>query len=240
MLRGQCQCVAVFARDSAVVCYALGRGKLVERAVPGPGVGLKKPRAVDRVGPQPHVAHDFYAAGYARVDLARPHQCRHYIIGLLSAAALRVDGGARHGPVAALRQPGVARDVVRLFARLRDATADYLVNVGGLEARPLADGCLHAAQQVGGVQAAQLTSSALAARYRASQRFYYYCFGHRRYLLPGSPVSVRCQSGCPSIIPLVGTPTPPVTSTWSLRSGWLTESPRIKRTPSLTPFMPCM
>ena len=33
-------------------------------------------------------------------------------------------------------------------------------------------------------------------------------------------------------MPLVGTPTPPVTRTWSFFSGWFVEVPRISRVPS--------
>ena len=45
---------------------------------------------------------------------------------------------------------------------------------------------------------------------------------------------------CPRIIPLVGTPTPAVTSTWSFFAGWFSDVPRISRTPSFTPFIPWM
>ena len=48
------------------------------------------------------------------------------------------------------------------------------------------------------------------------------------------------QRSAPSTSPLVGTPVPAVTTTWSTSSTWLTALPRTWRTPSAMPFMPWM
>ena len=52
------------------------------------------------------------------------------------------------------------------------------------------------------------------------------------------PVAAPFHFNLPRIMALVGTPTPDVTSTWSLFFGWLTEVPRMRRTPSFTPLIP--
>ena len=56
------------------------------------------------------------------------------MIGLLARAALRVDRRAGDAELLAECEPGVARDVVRLLARLRDAAADDLLDLGRVEA----------------------------------------------------------------------------------------------------------
>ena len=76
-------------------------------------------------------------------------------VGLLAAAALTVD---RHR-ADVLRQPGDQPahpgDVVGLLTELRDAAADDLLHIAGVDAGLLDERLLRGAQQLGGVQAGQ-------------------------------------------------------------------------------------
>ena len=63
-------------------------------------------------------------------------------------------------PAVSQRHPG---DVVGLLAELRDAAADELLDVAGVDAGLLHERLLHSAQQLGGMQAGQ-PSVALADR----------------------------------------------------------------------------
>ena len=84
--------------------------ELVRRRIPGPVRGLEEARTVDHVGAQAHVTHLLDAAGDAAVDAARAHHGGDEVVGLLSRAALGIDGGRTHAPGLALVQPGVAGD----------------------------------------------------------------------------------------------------------------------------------
>src|SRR5690606_27374037 len=211
---------------------ALGRLELRGRLVPGPVRGLEEAGPVDHVRAEPHVAHHLDAARDPDVDRARRHERAHQVVGLLARAALRVDAGAARRVAATGGEPGVARHVVRLLARLGHAAADHLLDVARIDAGLLAQPHLDLGEQLHRVQARQVALSHLAARDRRAERLDDDGFAHAR-------VSFARQS-CPRIMALVGTPTPAVTRTWSFFAGWLTEVPRISRTPSFTPFMPWM
>ncbi len=193
----------VLARDAALFGDALGRRELIERRVPGPVGGLEEARAVDHVGAEADVAHHLDAARDADVDAAGPDQRVHEVVGLLARAALRVDGRAGDAVLLAAGEPGVARDVVRLLARLGDAAADDLLDLGGVDAGAFDDGLLDLRQQMSGVERAERALRAeLAFADRRSERFDDDGFSHGGYSFP-------------RIMALVGMPTPAVTSTWS-------------------------
>ena len=142
------------------------------------------------------------------VDRARRDERADQVVRLLARAALGVDRRAAGLEGLARRQPGVARDVVRLLAGLRHAAADHLLDVGGIDARLLAEPELHLREQLPGVQAREIALAHLAAGDRRSQRFDDDGFAHHALL-----------QSLPRIMPLVGTPTPAVTSTWSFFAG---------------------
>ena len=85
------------------------------------------------------------------------------MVGLLGAAALAVDRGRADVLGQARGQPADAGDVVGLLAVLRDAAADDLLDIAGINPGLVHHGLLHRAQQFGGVQAGQ-PSVALADR----------------------------------------------------------------------------
>jgi hypothetical protein len=82
---------------------------------------------------------------------------------LLRRAALGVEGEAADLVGQPRVQPGGPGDVAGLLARLGDAAAGHLVNAAGLDARPLQQRGLRAAEDLGGVQAGQ-RAAALADR----------------------------------------------------------------------------
>jgi hypothetical protein len=204
---------------------------------------------VDHVGAEADVAHHLDAAADPDVDLAGADERRDEVVGLLAGAALRVDGGAARVPAVPAREPGVAHHVPGLLAGLRDAAADHLLDVGGVDAGALDQRLLRPGQELRGMQAREPPAPELAPRDRGPQGSDDHRFAHR-CLLSGAPFRAgRAAAGgrsgfpsqsLPSSMPLVGTPTPAVTSTQSFRAGWLTDVPRTSRTPSFTPLMPWM
>ncbi len=113
------------------------------------------------VGAESDAAHRLDAAGDADVDRARGDQPGDQPVGLLPASALAVD---RHG-ADVVGQPGDEPadpgDVVGLLAELRDAAADDLFDLAGIDAGLLHQCLLRRAQQLGRMQAGQ-PSHALA------------------------------------------------------------------------------
>ncbi len=178
VLRAQRELIAVVARDAVHLADLLGGVELVERHVPRPTGRLEEPGPMLHALSETDVAHHFDAAGDADVDGTGLHQRRHQVIGLLSGAALRVDGGAGDAPVGAARQPGVARQVVRLLARLRHATADNLLDQRRVDPRLLDDRGLDHPEQCRGVESAQPTGNRLAAANGRTQRFDDHSFRH--------------------------------------------------------------
>ena len=76
-------------------------------------------------------------------------------VGLLPAAALAVHRHRADVLGQAGDQPAHPGDVVGLLAELRDAAADDLLDVAGVDAGLLDERLLRGAQQLGGVQAGQ-------------------------------------------------------------------------------------
>jgi hypothetical protein len=107
------------------------------------------------VAAQRHPAHRLDAARDADVDGAGRDLRGDEVHGLLRGAALRVDGHAAGLMWQAGVQPGGAGDVVRLFARLRDAAAEHLLDQGGVDAGAVDHGLLGDAEQCGGVPVGQ-------------------------------------------------------------------------------------
>ena len=77
------------------------------------------------------------------------------MVGLLGAAALAVDRRGADVFGQASGKPRDAGDVVGLLAELRDASADQLLDVAGVDAGLLHEGLLNGAEKFGGVQAGQ-------------------------------------------------------------------------------------
>jgi hypothetical protein len=76
----------------------------------------------------------------------------HCLLGRSTGA---VDGGCRCAVRQAGVQPRLTRDVVGLFASLRDTTADDLSDVFRCNACPFEDPALRCSQNLGGVQSRQ-------------------------------------------------------------------------------------
>ena len=72
------------------------------------------------------------------VDAGGDHR-RGEVDGLLAGAALAVDGGGGGLDRQPGLEPGVAGDVDALLAELLDAAGDDVLDLGGLDARPLDD-----------------------------------------------------------------------------------------------------
>jgi hypothetical protein len=77
------------------------------------------------------------------------------VVGLLSAAALAVDGRRTDLLGQSCGQPRHAGDVVGLLAVLRDATTDDLLDLVRVDAGLVDHGLLNGAQQFGRVQTGQ-------------------------------------------------------------------------------------
>ena len=161
-LRLESEGVDVLAGDAAALGDPLGGGELVGQ-VDVPRLGPQDAAVGTRVGAESDAAHRLDAARDADVDGTGRDQAGDEAVGLLAAAALAVDG---HG-ADVFRQPGDQPahpgDVVGLLAVLRDAAADDLFDVAGVDAGLLDQSLLHRAQQLGGVQSGQ-PSVALADR----------------------------------------------------------------------------
>ncbi len=74
------------------------------------------------------------------------------MVGLLATAALAVDRGRADVLGQSGCQPRHPGDVVGLFAELRDAAADELFDISGLNTGLLDQCLLHRPEQFGGVQ----------------------------------------------------------------------------------------
>ena len=109
------------------------------------------------------------------------------VIGLLRRAALAVDRGRRHLERETGGEPGVARHVRALLAGLGHAAADDLLDLAGVDPRPLHDRDLRRGQQLGRVQAGE-RAAALADR--GPHRFDDHGLGH-----PAAPHSVSLGAG---------------------------------------------
>ena len=160
-LRLEPELVDVLAGDAAPLGDPLGGGELVGQ-VDVPRLGA--PLAVRAgVRAQPDAAHRLDAARDTDVDRAGRDQPGDEVVGLLAAAALAVDGGRTDLFWQTGGEPGRAGDVVGLLAELRDATADDLLDLAGVDAGLLDERLLNGAQQLGRMQARQ-PSIALADR----------------------------------------------------------------------------
>ena len=133
--------VDVLARDAALLRDALGRRELVERRSPTASPAVwKKPGPLITFAPRPTWLITSTPHAMPHVDAARLDERADEVVGLLARAALRVDRRAGDACSCLPRaEPGVARDVVRLLARLRDAAADDLLDLGRIDAGALDD-----------------------------------------------------------------------------------------------------
>ncbi len=100
------------------------------------------------------------------------------MVGGLRGAALVVQRGAAGGVVLAHGQPGVARDIAGLLARLGDAAAGQVIHVGILQAAALDDFLQGQGQQVRGMKVAQIPHAGLAAGDGGPDCFYDNGFTH--------------------------------------------------------------
>ena len=107
------------------------------------------------VGAQRNSAHRLDAAGNADVDRARCDQAGDQVIGLLRRTALAVDGGRAGLPRQSGGEPCGAGDVVGLFAELRDAAADDLLDQQWVDPGAFDKSLLRRAENLGGVQTGQ-------------------------------------------------------------------------------------
>ncbi len=153
-LRVEAELVDVLAGDAAALGDPLGGGELVGQ-VDVPRRGPQDAAIGAGVGAQADAAHRLDAAGDADVDGAGRDQAGDQVVGLLAAAALAVDGRRADVLGQAGGQPGDPGDVVGLLAGLRDAAADDLLDVAGVDAGLLDQRLLRRAQQLGRVQAGQ-------------------------------------------------------------------------------------
>ena len=144
--------------DTPVGGDPLGGFELVG-AVPREVVRLRGPGTVEDVGAEAHVAHQLDPAGQPHVDGPRGDQGVDQVVGLLAGSALGVDCGGRRGVVVAGGQPGVAGHVAGLFAGLGHASSDDLLHLGRFQGGLIDDAPLEGAQQLGGVEAAQVAGS---------------------------------------------------------------------------------
>ena len=107
------------------------------------------------VGAEPDRAHRLDAARDADVDGACRDQAGDQMVGLLPAAALAVHGRGADVLGQSRDQPADPGDVVGLRGELRDAAADDLLDLAGVDARLLHESLLRRAEQLGGMQAGQ-------------------------------------------------------------------------------------
>ena len=156
LLRGEPESVHVLAGRPAVAGDALRRLELTLRLVPGPLRCVGQPGAVEDVRPQTHARHRLDSAGDADIDGARCYQPCDHVVRLLRGAALRINRRSGDRVRQAGRKPGVSRDVRRLLARLRHATADDLLDQLGLDAGALDHLRLRVGEQLHRVQPRQL------------------------------------------------------------------------------------
>jgi hypothetical protein len=198
------------------------------------------------------------AAADRDVDDARSDERVGEVGRLLRRAALRVD---RRGAATSIGSPCASQALrvtfIDCIADLPDAAADDLADLCGIDAGSLEHADLSPRQELCGMEPGE-PAIALAAGDGGAEGLDDHGFGHddspgrvgvrRGEQQPpvGAPrprraagARGRAHAALPRIMALVGTPTPAVTSTWSLRRGWLQDVPRISRTPSFTPFMPC-
>jgi hypothetical protein len=153
-LRVEAELVDLLAADAAPLGDPLRGGELVGQV----DVPRRRPQDAAigaRVGAEADTAHRLDAAGDPDVDGARGDQSGDQPVGLLAAAALAVDSHRANVLGQAGDQPADPRDVVGLLAELRDAAADDLLDVAGVDAGLLDERPLRGAQQLGGMQARQ-------------------------------------------------------------------------------------
>ena len=133
LLRGEAERVDVLAGDAAALGDPLRGGELVGQ-VDVPRRGPQDAAIRSGVGAEPDAAHRLDAARDADVDGARGDQAGDESVGLLAAAALAVHRHRADVLGQSGDQPADPGDVVGLFAELRHAAADDLLDVAGVDA----------------------------------------------------------------------------------------------------------
>jgi hypothetical protein len=143
--------VDLLAGDAAALRDALGGGELVGQ-VDVPRCGPQNAAIGACVRAEADAAHRLDAARDADVDGTRRDEAGDQAVRLLAAAALAVDRHRADVLRQPRNQPAHPGDVVGLLAELRDAAADDLLDVAGIDAGLLDERLLRGAQQLGGVQ----------------------------------------------------------------------------------------
>ena len=161
LLRQQPEGVGVAPGDAPLLGDALcplelGR-ELVTTEV-GPGDGPTGPGL--GVGAERYPAHRLDPTGDDGVHRARGDEPGGQVGRLLRRPTLRVDRGGGHGEGQAGGEPRRAGDVEGLLAHGGHAPAHDLVDLGGIDARPIEHGPLDGAEQVGGMHAGQAPAPA--------------------------------------------------------------------------------
>jgi len=150
----QAERVDFLTGEPAALRDALGRD-ILARHIDVPGSRPGRARVSPGRGAQRHPAHRLDPARDPDADRVRRDEPGHQVRRLLRRTALRVQRQA----AGRMRQPGVQPgrpgDVVRLLARLRDATACYLLYLGRRDPRPVDQRRLRGAQDLGRVHARQ-------------------------------------------------------------------------------------
>ena len=129
----QAERVDILAGDAASLGDPLGGLELVGH-VDVPRLRADGRAVRTRVGAQSHPAHRLDATRDADVDRAGGDQPGDEVVGLLSAAALAVDGGGADVLGQTRRQPRHPADVVGLLPVLGHAAADDLLDLAGVDA----------------------------------------------------------------------------------------------------------
>ena len=104
--------------------------------------------------------HRLDAATDSGIDHAAAHEAVRQCCGLLARPALRIDRRGSYRERETGAQPRGTGDVGCLFAGLTDAAAYELTDPGRVDLRPLHQRGEHVAEQIGGVNAAQVAAAA--------------------------------------------------------------------------------
>ena len=166
------QLVGVVPRDAPLLGDALDPDELRHRFVPGKALGNEIAGAVHDVHAKPDVAHQLHTARDADIDRAALDQRADQVVRLLTAAALDIDRrSGRRVVIRRLGEPGVAGDVVRLFASLGHTATKDLIDVLGRHPGLVDHGALHLPEQGRSVETGKIALPHFSSGNRATYRF---------------------------------------------------------------------